>query len=248
LLGNYQIGFGNYTRALEYYAASKKLHQELGNRVGIADCLRNEGVAALYSGRLDEAEQATQASLNLFIEFGDQFNVARSWFNLGRVAAGRADYRLAWQYLEKSLAQFQARGNLLQTTLAHSCLGGVMVELGNLEAAKSHFRQALELGMSAQAALFVLNVLPEMTNFLVSQELTPLAIKVLAHTAHHPATEGFSREQARQGLQKLATSVQPDMIARLETQGQHSSLEEIVTALLAALWDETINLEPVPGL
>jgi DNA-binding SARP family transcriptional activator/predicted ATPase len=243
LLGNYQIGFGNYARALEYYTASKKLHQELGNRVGVADCLRNEGLAALYSGRLDEAERAAQASLNLFIEFGDQFNVAKSLFNLGRVVAGRADYRLARRYLEESLAQFQVRGNLLQMTLAHGYLGGVMVELSNLNLAKTHFRQALELGMSAQAVLHVLDVLPQMTNFLVGQGLTPLAIKALAHTAHHPATEEFSREQARQGLQKLAMSGPPDMVARLETQGQHSSLDEIVTALLAALWDETVNLE-----
>jgi tetratricopeptide (TPR) repeat protein len=183
----------------------------------------------------------------LFIEFGDQFNIAKSLYNLGRVAAGRADYHLAAQYLEESLAQFQAMGNLLQTTLAHSYLGGVMVELGNLDAAKTHFRQALELGMSAQAVLHILDVLPQMTNFLVGQGLTPLAVRVLAHTAHHPATEGFSREQARQGLQKLATSVPPDVAAHLETQGQHRSLEEIVTTLLAALWDETINLELVPG-
>jgi tetratricopeptide (TPR) repeat protein len=52
-LGNYEIGFGNYAQALEYYAASKELHQELGNQVGMADCLRNEGLAALYLGRLE---------------------------------------------------------------------------------------------------------------------------------------------------------------------------------------------------
>ena len=243
LLGNFQIGFGDYVQALAYYAESKALHQELSNRVGLAHCLRNEGLAALFLGRLREAEQAAQASLKLCTEFGDQYSIARNLFNLGRAATDRTDYQQARRYLEESLVQFQAVGNLVRAAHTRGFLGGVMAALNDLDAAKANFRQALELSMSTQAILHTLEIFPQMTDFLVRQDLASLAVEMLAHAVHNPVTEAFARGLAQQELKKLGPTMPPNTFAQLEARGKDKSLEEIVTALLAAMWDETLGQE-----
>jgi predicted ATPase/DNA-binding SARP family transcriptional activator len=235
LLGNYQIGFGDYAQALAYYQQSKMQHQGLGNRVGIADCLRNEGLAALRLGCLDEAERVAQASVNLFTEFGDQSGMAGNLDNLGLIAAQRGDYRQSRHYLEQSLAHFQATGNPLRTRLTHSYLGNVMTKLGDLETAKTHFRQALELGRETQAVLQVLDGITQMTDFLAQQGLTSLAVKALAHIAHHPSTDAYVRDQAKQKLSDLSTTLAETTFTDLKQQGCASSMEELVATLLNAL-------------
>ena len=234
LLGNYQIGAGQFAQALAYYERSKALHQQLGHRVGVADCLKNEAHAAFFLGQLDQAEQSGQAALKLFTEFGDPNGIAGSLENLGRVAAGRGDYLLAQRYLEQSLSGFQRVGNTLRVALGHAYLGNVLVELGQLETARAHFRAGLELALGAKAVMNVLICLVEMNAFMTAQTLTPLAIETMAYAAEH-LTEVHYRDQARHHLAALSRSVPAETFTALVEKGQAASWEALTEAALAAI-------------
>ena len=99
------------------------LSREVGDKMGIAACIRISGQFALSQGNAAEAHSLAGESLALFREIGDRQNTAVALCLLARVEANQGNYAAARTFYEESLAT-AARG-MDDKGLIPSCLEGL---------------------------------------------------------------------------------------------------------------------------
>jgi ATP/maltotriose-dependent transcriptional regulator MalT len=101
------------------------LSREVGDKMGIAVCIRLSGQLALSKGNAAEARSFAGESLALFREIGDRQNTALALCLLARVEAEQGNYPAARTLYEESL-DTAARG-MDDKGLIPSCLEGLAV-------------------------------------------------------------------------------------------------------------------------
>jgi predicted ATPase/serine/threonine protein kinase/DNA-binding CsgD family transcriptional regulator len=99
------------------------LYREVGDKMGIAACLRLSGLLALSQGNAAEARSLAEEALALFRETGHQKGISISLHLLARVEATQGNYQVARTLYEQSLAT-ASRGTD-DVGLIASCLEGL---------------------------------------------------------------------------------------------------------------------------
>ena len=93
----------NLNIALDYYARSLKISEELGDKAGIGISLDNIGIVHTDKGEYEKALDYYERSLAIKEEIGDKRGMGRSLLSIGHMHWNKGDYEKALEYLEKSL-------------------------------------------------------------------------------------------------------------------------------------------------
>ena len=99
------------------------ISRDVGDKMGLAACLRLSGLLALSQGNVAEARSLAGESLALFREIGDRPNTSLSLYLLARVEANQGDYQTARPLYEQSMAM--AVIGVDDKGLIPSCLEGL---------------------------------------------------------------------------------------------------------------------------
>jgi tetratricopeptide (TPR) repeat protein len=99
-IGTYAGRLGDHKRAIRYCREARRIHFDIGNRIGEASMWHSLGIAHHQLAEYRTAEDCFQESLRLVREVGDRFHTAMVLADLGdtrQADGGRDGARGAWQ-------------------------------------------------------------------------------------------------------------------------------------------------------
>lgn len=127
----------------EFTRRSLEMHQELGDKQGIATVLNALAFQASRRGDYNAARSFIQQALDIWKQFGAD-KVAMGLTNLAHIAKKQGDYETARSTQEKILDIFQSLGDVRGIASALSGLGDLAMEQKKYEPARSYFEESLE--------------------------------------------------------------------------------------------------------
>jgi tetratricopeptide (TPR) repeat protein len=113
---------GDFATAMQHYAKSLVLSQQLGNTRDIAMTLHNMGEAARYQRDYMRAAELYNQSLAIHRKLGDQLNICYSLVALGSLARYQGNDTQAKIFYIEALVICQQQGHLEQTA---ECVEGL---------------------------------------------------------------------------------------------------------------------------
>jgi predicted ATPase/class 3 adenylate cyclase/DNA-binding CsgD family transcriptional regulator len=130
---------GSLDRAEEFYEQSLALYRELGDTLGIANCLHLLADIAWGRGNLAVARALGEESLMLFREVDDKRSVAYLLYHLGSLAVEQGEYTRGRDLLTESLTITRELGDtrimalsLFKLALLYQSSGGDLVQAHTL--------------------------------------------------------------------------------------------------------------------
>ncbi len=136
---------GDYERAVALGQESLAIEQSLGDRRGIADCLRILGNVMFERGNFREARALHEESRAYGHEAGDRYAIASALVNLANVTAHEGDYARAMALCEESLVLFRALEDKRGTAFALYMLGILVIDQGDYTAARTRVEESLAI-------------------------------------------------------------------------------------------------------
>ncbi|MGB0099849.1 MAG: tetratricopeptide repeat protein [Nocardioides sp.] len=134
---------GHPDLAREAYEASLVLREGLGDEAGVAALLTNLALVAEDEDDLDEAERLSQEGLARRRVLDDQRAVAVSLTNMGMLATARDRLPAARERFIEAQTLAERVGDPWLVAVNRHNLGNVDRDLGDLDSAGGHFKQAL---------------------------------------------------------------------------------------------------------
>ena len=122
------------------------LFREIGDRFGIAECLKQLAFSAKKNGDYEQAVIFTEKELALSREIGDKDGIASVLLNLGGLAFEQEDYQRAIALIEEGIIHFRDVGNKWALGFSHFALGTIIFWQGNYERAKKIYEETLAVG------------------------------------------------------------------------------------------------------
>ncbi|MBK7411466.1 MAG: tetratricopeptide repeat protein [Ignavibacteria bacterium] len=142
------VGFAlgsNYPAALEHYHHALAMHEELGNRSGVARVTMNIGNVYRNSGDYHAALEQLHRALAMHQELGDRSGVARVTNGIGVVHYSTGNYPAALEHYHRALAMHEELGDSSDVALVTGNIGGVHYHTGIYPSALEHFHRALAM-------------------------------------------------------------------------------------------------------
>ncbi|HLZ67496.1 MAG TPA: tetratricopeptide repeat protein [Aliidongia sp.] len=143
LLGTVAAQRGDYDMAVEKYASSLGIHEQLGDKVSMGALLSNLGIIAEYRGDYEEARAFHERAMELRTAIGDHRAIAVSMNNLGMIAALQKQFEEARGWFERSMSFGREVGDVWMVALCQNNLGNAARGLGDYETARKHYAEAL---------------------------------------------------------------------------------------------------------
>ena len=214
---------------------ARTLYREVNHRYGLPFALTTSARLALVTGRLDEAQEFLQESLEIYEQTGNQIGCAISLTGLGNLAFAQNRYERADQYLMRAVEIAREMNSIERTIIASMYQGTVCLYSGKFSQAQGILEYCvmesaehglplyqvtslsylaydlLHLGKYSQAAQLIEDafLLAEKTNDEEVVSLTHMisaAIK-LVNQAYPEALLGFEEAAKTQGSRKAARIV-----------------------------------------
>ncbi len=98
---------GEPNKALEQFAVSKGMFEDLNDKAGLAETLGNIGYVYNAQGDIENALNTFKASLKLFEELGDPEGIAGLYNNIGYIYETEGDIEDALEYFLKGLEVYE---------------------------------------------------------------------------------------------------------------------------------------------
>ena len=105
-----QIGVGDLEEAETSCLQARTYMEQLGDRLGLAECSKVEGMICRERSQYSEGEERLQQGRHIFEELENQLGVAECDLELGRLLQDRGEVEAASQHLEESCKLFQEIG------------------------------------------------------------------------------------------------------------------------------------------
>jgi len=152
----------DYPAALEHYHRALALHEELGDRNGVALVTGSIGIVYRFTGNFPVALECYHNALALHEELADRNGVARVTGNIGIVYHNTGDFPSALEYYHRALALHEELGNRNGVATATGNIGTVHHSTSDFPAALEYYHNALvlheELGNRNGVALVTENI------------------------------------------------------------------------------------------
>jgi predicted ATPase/class 3 adenylate cyclase len=138
---------GEDRAALQLHEEALALFRQMGDRAGEMQALQSLGAAMLRQpGKANAAEELLRQSLAIAEELQDRDGIAQATVGIGRVLAiAGDDPGGALGILETGLRLAEEAGNRMAMLEAHVTLGHASRRLGELEAARVHYLQVMQM-------------------------------------------------------------------------------------------------------
>ncbi|MEO1428845.1 MAG: CHAT domain-containing protein [Cyanobacteria bacterium J06633_8] len=108
--------------------------------------LNSRGIAYLYQGKYDKAEESINQALSIFdLELNDSVGKGNTLNNLGELYRHRSEYPQSLEYLNQALKIFQSNQNQLGLGTTINNIGLVHDELGQHHQALKHYQDSLKI-------------------------------------------------------------------------------------------------------
>jgi DNA-binding winged helix-turn-helix (wHTH) protein/tetratricopeptide (TPR) repeat protein len=144
-LGNSFRLLSRWPEAAQAYEAARTRGAEDGDPNLDASAATGLGLLAWRQGRLDEAERYFDEARAKFEAIDRRANLAAAYGNLGILADNRRDYVTARRYYERALALYLTEGERAGESAVYSNLAVIERKLGNMDAAATLQRRAVDL-------------------------------------------------------------------------------------------------------
>jgi tetratricopeptide (TPR) repeat protein len=144
-LGIVTYRMGAYAEGRDRLLEGLALKRELGDRWGMALCLRQLGLVAYSQGAYAEAHRLLSESLALSRAMGNPWSLAFSLNFLSRAAYAQGAYGEAQQLLQEGLALSRKLADRFNIASAQSGLGRVEQALGHGPAAQRCFEESIAI-------------------------------------------------------------------------------------------------------
>lgn len=229
------LALGRYEVAGEHARRACALAQAAGTRWFLAYTLNESGKVARAVGNLAEAEAHFQASYAIKVEFGDAEGMAVALNHLGEITYLQKHYPEAEQLYGQSrdiYANINDRGGLANS---YKGLGQVACALGDLDAAKSNFAQALTIATQIHFLPLTCAILLDVSKLLMRIGLPAFAIEVLAVVRNHPASDYETKERATERIVQWQSEMAGEQFAQALERGTDGALDAIVQQVAAVL-------------
>jgi tetratricopeptide (TPR) repeat protein len=227
---------GEYGMAKELHQESLVLCREIGDQNGVADALGYLGLDVLYGFKeYGEAEQLFHESLAVYEEIGNLYGIGVALSFLGELADVQGEYAEAIQLAQRSLALAKKCRDVTQIPVCLRILGRAACGLGDLQAAKRYFHEALETAMTERAIPWVLSIFDGIPMLLAREGERERALELLTWVVHNQASAQISRDTAAPLVAELEAELPPDVVAAAQARGRARDLEATVAELLVEL-------------
>ncbi|MCD4782094.1 MAG: tetratricopeptide repeat protein, partial [Candidatus Omnitrophica bacterium] len=127
------------------YQQSMEIHEELGNKSGIAKTLRQLGNIHQNQGNYEEAFKLYQQSLEIAKELGGKKGIADTLRQLGNIHQNQGNYEEAFKLYQQSLEIAKELGGKKGIADTLRQLGNIHQNQGNYEEAFKLYQQSLEI-------------------------------------------------------------------------------------------------------
>ena len=128
---------------MKHYRRALTIHEELGDRPGIARGTGNIGIVYQNTGDYPAALDHYQRALAIYEELGDRPGVARTTSNIGNVYSSTDDYPAALKHFHHALAIHEKLADRPGIARVTSNIGNVYNATGDYPAALDHYQRAL---------------------------------------------------------------------------------------------------------
>jgi len=136
---------GDMPKALECYAKSLKLCEEIGNERETATLLNNIGNTYESLGNIPLALEYLTKSLRLSEQIDDRAGMADGLTNIGRIYFKQGDLAQALEYTQKSLKMSQETGDKVGIANSHIGMGAIYSTQGNINKALEYYHKGLKI-------------------------------------------------------------------------------------------------------
>jgi tetratricopeptide (TPR) repeat protein len=135
----------DYTQSFGYYRKSLALYEEIGDKLGIGNCLNNIANIFRAQGDYPRAIDFYKRSLRIREEIGNKYGIASSLSNIGLIYFSQSNYPLALEHFQKGLLIFeQIRDNQgLASCLVN--IGEVYFKQGDYTMALAQVQRCLQI-------------------------------------------------------------------------------------------------------
>lgn len=238
ILGQVEVARGNFPQAHAYYDEAITLVKESGSRSSLASILDCMGYLNLLEGDYDGAEQKYRKSLLINREAGNDRAAGMALMNLADVVRERGDRERARSLYLESLSLFRATyeiwGMHWGQAIVLKKLGGLVMEDGDFEQAREHFRQALISSLEIQRPPEVLDLLSVLAEAHAQAGEPERAVELLSYVLDHPASARDTVERASRLLAHLRSELPAEQYQAAEQRFLFLDLESLAARLLAS--------------
>jgi tetratricopeptide (TPR) repeat protein len=219
----------NYAAARSFYAEAIGVARSTDNLLELARGLINLGTVEHVGHRYALAQAYYQEGISAGAAIGNRRLQAIGLTNLGEILVQTHDLPGAQQVLEQALALKQSLGDARGLVHTLNVLAGIEKELGNREAARGRWIEAVRSGLSAQALSPALDASLELAHLLAEDATTGSreamqAVQLAEAILLESAAEAHIRREAKSLLDKLTVHLSGEERQRLAVQVQARGL------------------------
>jgi predicted ATPase/DNA-binding SARP family transcriptional activator len=205
-LSSYQSNSGDHEGALASLTEALELIEELGTTEGVAQLLGGSAMSRIELGDFDGARADLDRALQLAEETGSRTSQAMSYLGMARLAyrTGRLEEakefgELAYSMLDPEAERMAPHGQAMM--LAH--LSRMYAALGELETARRHNREAVELALTTEDMPLAAAVVETAVDVDLATGETELAARTLGLAAAMKGMQSISDADVRRSVERL---------------------------------------------
>jgi predicted ATPase/class 3 adenylate cyclase len=170
---------GRLDEAEVHYAAALDLHRANGNREGIASTLYNSSEVWRKRREFERAASILEESHNLYASLGHQRGIALASVRMGLVLIDQGQPSAARERTLAGLEIARSTDNRHAEMYALTSLGRAAMADGDMGAASSHLRRALEMAVALSDRRHKADTIRRIAEMLYRQSRGPAALRLL---------------------------------------------------------------------
>ena len=245
------VSNGDNEAALEFQRTALKQFENLGDKVGIADCRCEVGHLLVLAKRADEAEVYLLESLKLSKEIDFKLGIVNSLCFLGDVAFDRKQYEKAEEYYHGSLELSEEIHDYYGVAGGYMDLATAAAAQKNVTTASCYFYQALEKAVSLNVKPLQLSILTHVAILKLEHNLDSVtsgsvnnssssivdAVAMLRFIESQDETDQYDKDLIQEQFDTYKDKYQTELSTVLNAEAVEGSLVEWSTKTLQELKD-----------
>jgi signal transduction histidine kinase len=168
---------GNYPEALKNFTAALKIHEETGNKNGIASLYNNIGLIFREQGNYPEALKNFFTALKIFKETGAKQGIANNYNNIGIIYEAQGNFSEALKNFLASLEIKKEIGDKHGIGSSSGNIGNIYRDQGNIPEALKYYLASLKIAEEIGDKYAIGTCYNNLGNIYASQKNYPEALK-----------------------------------------------------------------------
>jgi tetratricopeptide (TPR) repeat protein len=230
LVGALEHELGHYAEAYRWLSEGLAIDLSVGDPRAISFGTGLLSRTAQALGRSVETAALSRQALELTRATGDRFMIALSLGNLAQMATDPSEARRLY---EESIALYREFGDQWSLTRALITYGYACAAWGDEAQAGQHFLEALNIALTAQLQVAVLDALIAIAGWKASQEIDGASLTIVTHVLQHPAATHDARARAERLRAVLVAQLTPEQVGAAEDGSAFEYHDAIVALALA---------------